>query len=127
MFLPYVIRKSSIVLLPVYNFSNLHFVIFIEHTYIIYIHKHRIVYNNKSVNPNIYVVVKSLVIKCINIITHVAESSIITNMEIKTWCGMLGEFVMYTVIKDEGSSNGKLSDFSFYIDIQISVHRKFKK
>ena len=23
--------------------------------------------------------------------------------------------------------NGKLSDFSFYIDSQISVHRKFKK
>jgi hypothetical protein len=75
MFLPYVIRKSSIVLLPVHNFSNLHFVIFIEHTYIIYIHKHRIVYKIKSVNPNIYVVVKSMVIKCININTHVAESS----------------------------------------------------
>ena len=43
-FLPYVIRKSSIVLLPVHNLSNLLFVIFIKHTYIIYIHKHRIVY-----------------------------------------------------------------------------------
>lgn len=75
MFLPYVIRKSSIVLLPVHNFSNLLFVIFIMHTYIIYIHKHRIVYKNKSVNPNIYIVVKSMVIKCININTHVAESS----------------------------------------------------
>ena len=63
MFLPYVIRKSSIVLLPVHNFSNLLFVIFIEYTYIIYIHKHRIIYKNKSVNPNIYVVVKSMVIK----------------------------------------------------------------
>jgi hypothetical protein len=62
-------------LLPVHNFSNLHFVIFIEYTYIIYIHKHKIVYKNKSVNPNIYVVVKSMVIKCININTHVAESS----------------------------------------------------
>ena len=88
-------------LLPVHNFSNLLFVIFIEHTYIIYIHKHRIVYKNTSVNSNIYVVVKSMVIKWINIITHVAESSIITNIEIKTWCGMLGEFVTYTVIKDE--------------------------
>lgn len=75
MFLPYVIRKSSIVLVPVHNFSNLLFVIFIKHTYIIYIHKHRIVYKNKSVNPNIYIVVKSMVIKCININTHVAESS----------------------------------------------------
>jgi hypothetical protein len=37
--------------------------IFIEHTYINYIHKHRIVYKNKSVNPNIYVVVKSKLIK----------------------------------------------------------------
>jgi hypothetical protein len=62
MFLPYVIRKSFIVLLPVHNFSYLLFVIFIEHTYIIYIHKHRIVYKNKSVNPNIYVVVKSKLI-----------------------------------------------------------------
>ena len=75
MFLPYVIRKSSIVLLPVHNFSNLLFVIFIKHTCIIYIHKHRIVYKNKSVNPNIYIVVKSMVIKCININTHEAESS----------------------------------------------------
>ena len=75
MFLPYVIRKSSIVLLPVHNFSNLLFVIFIKHTCIIYIHKHRIVYKNKSVNPNIYIVVKSVVIKCININTHEAESS----------------------------------------------------
>ena len=75
MFLPYVIRKSSIVLLPVHNFSNLLFVLFIKHTCIIYIHKHRIVYKNKSVNPNIYIVVKSVVIKCIYINTHEAESS----------------------------------------------------
>jgi hypothetical protein len=61
MFLPYVIRKSSIVLLPVHNFSNLLFVIFIKHTCIIYIHKHRIVYENKSVNPNIYIVVKPII------------------------------------------------------------------
>jgi hypothetical protein len=44
MYLPYVVRKSSMVLLPVHNFSNLLFVIFIEHTFIIYMHKHRIVY-----------------------------------------------------------------------------------
>jgi hypothetical protein len=74
MYLPYVVRKSSMVLLPVHNFSNLLFVIFIEHTFIIYMHKHRIVYKNQSVNPNIYVVVKSMVRKFINII-HVAESS----------------------------------------------------
>jgi hypothetical protein len=29
--------------------------------------------------------------------------------------------------KGRSPSNGKLSDFSFYIDSQISVHRKFKK
>ena len=82
MFLTYVIRKSSIVLLPVHNFSNLLFVIFIKHTCIIYIHKHRIVYKNKSVNPNIYIVVKSMVIKCININTHEAESSPTSNYKV---------------------------------------------
>jgi hypothetical protein len=30
-------------------------------------------------------------------------------------------------IKGRSPSNGKLSDFSFYIDSQKSVHRKFKK
>jgi hypothetical protein len=29
--------------------------------------------------------------------------------------------------KGRSPSNGKLSDFSFYIDIQKSTHRKFKK
>ena len=29
--------------------------------------------------------------------------------------------------KGRSPYNGKLSDFSFYIDSQISVHRKFKK
>jgi hypothetical protein len=29
--------------------------------------------------------------------------------------------------KGRSPSNGKLSDFSFYIDSQKSVHRKFKK
>jgi hypothetical protein len=29
--------------------------------------------------------------------------------------------------KGRSSSNGKLSDFSFYIDSQKSAHRKFKK
>jgi hypothetical protein len=103
MYLPYVVRKSSIVLLPVHNCSNLLFVIFIEHTFIIYMYKHRIVYKNQSANPNIYVVVKSMVRKFINI-THVAESSptsstrsIITNIEINTWRARLGEVVMYTV------------------------------
>ena len=88
-------------LLPVHNFSNLLFVIFIEHTYIIYIHKHRIVYKNQSVNPNIYVVVKSMVRKFINI-THVRERggtrSIITYTEINTCNAMLGVYVVYTVI-----------------------------
>jgi hypothetical protein len=102
MYLPYVVRKSSMVLLPVHNFSNLLFVIFIEHTFIMYMHKHRIVYKNQLVNPNIYVVVKSMVRKFINI-THVAESSpgtrsIIINIEINTWRAMLGEFVMYSLI-----------------------------
>jgi hypothetical protein len=32
----------------------------------------------------------------------------------------------YYHIKGRSPSNGKLSDFSFYIDSQISVHRKFK-
>jgi hypothetical protein len=32
-----------------------------------------------------------------------------------------------TMIKGQSPYNGKLSDFSFYIDSQISVHRKFKK
>ena len=75
MYLPYVVSKLSIVLLiPVHNFSNLLFIIFIEHTFKIYMHKQRIVYKNQSVNPNIYVVVKSMVRKFINI-THVAKSS----------------------------------------------------
>ena len=30
-------------------------------------------------------------------------------------------------IKGRSPSNGKLSDFSFYIDSQKSAHRKFKK
>ena len=30
-------------------------------------------------------------------------------------------------IKGQSPYNGRLSDFSFYIDSQISVHRKFKK
>ena len=72
--IPYAVRKSSVVLLPVHNFNNLLFVIFIEHTFKIYLHNHRIVYKNQSVNPNIYVVGKSMVRKFINI-THVAESS----------------------------------------------------
>ena len=29
--------------------------------------------------------------------------------------------------KGRSPYNGRLSDFSFYIDSQISVHRKFKK
>ena len=65
--IPYVVRKSSVVLLPVHNFNNLLFVIFIEHTFKIYLHKHRIVYKNQPVNSNIYVVVKSMVRKFINI------------------------------------------------------------
>ena len=34
-----------------------------------------------------------------------------------------------TIFGNKGRSpyNGRLSDFSFYIDSQISVHRKFKK
>ena len=43
MYLPYVVGKSSIVLLPIHTFSNLLSVIFIEHNFIIYMHKHRIV------------------------------------------------------------------------------------
>ena len=43
MYLPYVVGKSSIVLLPIHNFSNLLSVIFIEHNFIIYMHKHGIV------------------------------------------------------------------------------------
>ena len=70
MYLPYVVRQSSIVL----YFSNLLSIIFIEYAFIIYMHKYRIVYKNQSVNPNIYVVVKSMIRKFINI-AHVAESS----------------------------------------------------
>jgi hypothetical protein len=43
MYFPYVVGRSSIVLLPIHNFSNLLSVIFIEHNFIIYMHKHRIV------------------------------------------------------------------------------------
>jgi hypothetical protein len=37
--------------------------------------------------------------------------------------------VSYTIFGNKGRSpyNGRLSDFSFYIDSQISVHRKFEK
>jgi hypothetical protein len=37
--------------------------------------------------------------------------------------------VGYAIFGNKGRSpyNGKLSDFSFYIDSQISVHRKIKK
>ena len=101
MYLPYVVGKSSIVLLPIHNFSNLLSVIVIEHNFIIYIHKHRIVYKNQSVNYNIYVVVKSMVRKFINI-THVRERggarSIITNTEINACHAKLGVYVVYTVI-----------------------------
>ena len=31
------------------------------------------------------------------------------------------------IIKGRSPYNGRLSDFSFYIDSQISAHRKFKK
>ena len=31
------------------------------------------------------------------------------------------------IFKGRSPYNGRLSDFSFYIDSQISVHRKFKK
>ena len=31
------------------------------------------------------------------------------------------------IYKGQSPSNGKLSDFSFYIDSQKSAHRKFKK
>lgn len=63
------------------------------------------VYKNISVDPNIYVVVKSMARTFINI-THVAESfhiragtrSIFTNIEINTRRAMLGEFAMHTVI-----------------------------
>ena len=34
---------------------------------------------------------------------------------------------LVTVNKGRSPSNGKLSDFSFYIDSQKSAHRKFKK
>ena len=101
MYFPYEVGKSYIVLLPIHNFSNLLSVIFIEHNFIIYIHKHRIVYKNQSVNPNIYVVVKSIVRTFINI-THVRERggtrSIITNTEFNTCNAMLGVYVVYTVI-----------------------------
>ena len=43
MYFPDVVGRSSIVLLPIHNFSNLLSVIFIEHNFIIYMHKHRIV------------------------------------------------------------------------------------
>ena len=36
-------------------------------------------------------------------------------------------FLLYTTNKGQSPSNGKLSDFSFYIDSQKSAHRKFKK
>ena len=101
MYLPYVVGKSSIVLLPIHNFSNLFSVIVIEHNFIIYMYKHRIVYKNQSVNPNIYVVVKSMVRKFINI-THVRERrgirSFITNTEINTCYAKLGVYVVYAVI-----------------------------
>lgn len=42
MYLPYVDGKSSVVLLPVHNFSNLLSVMFIEYNFILYMHKHRI-------------------------------------------------------------------------------------
>ena len=99
MFLPYVVRKSSIVLLSVRSISNILSVIFIEHTFIIYMHKRRIVYTTQSVNPNIYVVEKSIVRKCINI-THVAESSRMSRYEVKyynTCHAKLREYVVYTV------------------------------
>ena len=35
--------------------------------------------------------------------------------------------LLLNVIKGRSPSNGELSDFSFYIDSQISAHRKFKK
>jgi hypothetical protein len=41
-----------------------------------------------------------------------------------TGCGI---FAFFHFIKGRSPYNGKLSDFSFYIDSQISVHRKFKK
>ena len=33
----------------------------------------------------------------------------------------------FSIYKGRSPSNGKLSDFSFYIDSQKSAHRKFKK
>jgi hypothetical protein len=39
---------------------------------------------------------------------------------------MFDYIVMY-IIKGRSPYNGRLSNFSFYIDSQISVHRKFKK
>jgi hypothetical protein len=35
-------------------------------------------------------------------------------------------FLLFHFIKGRSPYNGKLSDFSFYIDSQISVHRKLK-
>jgi hypothetical protein len=45
------------------------------------------------------------------------------------WRFWLPIWYMYAFPTDKGRSpyNGRLSDFSFYIDSQISVHRKFKK
>ena len=34
---------------------------------------------------------------------------------------------VFWINKGRSPSNGKLSDFSFYIDSQKSAHRKFKK
>ena len=39
----------------------------------------------------------------------------------------LNKFRFIANIKGRSPFNGKLSDFSSYIDSQISVHRKFKK
>ena len=36
-------------------------------------------------------------------------------------------FSKLNINKGRSPYNGRLSDFSFYIDSQISVHRKFKK
>jgi hypothetical protein len=37
------------------------------------------------------------------------------------------KYMMCLNYKGRSPYNGKLSDFSFYIDSQISVHRKLKK
>ena len=36
-------------------------------------------------------------------------------------------YITQSINKGRSPSNGKLSDFSFYIDSQISAHWKFKK